>query len=74
MLISTLTTKGQATIPAEVRKALDLHEGDKVVFTVKDHKAIIEKVAPFDQKYHHALSGQLSEWSSAADEEAYDDL
>ncbi len=74
MLISTLTTKGQATIPAEVRKELDLHSGDKVAFTIKNHQVFIKKITPFDAKYHKVLSTQLSEWASEADEEGYHDL
>lgn len=33
---ATLTTKGQVTIPAEVRKAMGLAAGERVVFTVLD--------------------------------------
>lgn len=74
MLASTLTSKGQATIPAEIRKALNLHAGDVVGFEIKNHKAIITKIAPFDRKYHSALVSTLSEWSSSSDDEAYNDL
>ncbi len=34
MRTSTLTSKGQVTIPAEVRKRLGLHPGDRVGFVV----------------------------------------
>ena len=34
--LSTITTKGQVTIPAEVRKHLDLKPGDKILFVVED--------------------------------------
>ncbi len=74
MLASTLTIKGQTTIPSEVRKALNLHPGDKVTFKVSDHHAIITKVEPFDYEYHQALSGTLSEWDNEADDEAYNAL
>ncbi|OGV48044.1 MAG: hypothetical protein A3F46_00530 [Legionellales bacterium RIFCSPHIGHO2_12_FULL_42_9] len=74
MLASTLTIKGQATIPSEVRKALGLHPGDKVEFKVTNHQAIITKVDPFDYEYHRALSSTLSEWLSQEDDEAYNDL
>jgi hypothetical protein len=30
--------------------------------------------APFDRTYHHALSATLSEWDSAVDDEAYENL
>jgi len=36
MLKSTVTAKGQITIPAEVRKSLKLTPGDQVGFVVED--------------------------------------
>jgi AbrB family looped-hinge helix DNA binding protein len=35
-IISTITSKGQVTIPAEVRKHLGLKTGDKVGFVIGD--------------------------------------
>jgi antitoxin PrlF len=32
--VRTVTTKGQVTIPAEIRRLLDVEPGDKVVFRV----------------------------------------
>ncbi len=74
MLASTITSKGQTTIPAEIRKALNLKTGDTVAFKVTDHKVILSKVTSFDRLYHKTLSNTLSEWDSAADDEAYKDL
>ena len=34
MLHSTLTSKGQTTIPSEVREALNLRPGDKISYEV----------------------------------------
>lgn len=36
--ITTITTKGQVTIPESARKALDAQVGDKVIFDVVDPK------------------------------------
>ena len=36
MQTSTLTGKGQITIPADLRKALGLHAGDKVGFLLEN--------------------------------------
>lgn len=43
MGITTVTKKGQITIPADVRRALALKEHDKVVVKASGGKAIIEK-------------------------------
>ncbi|MDP9379923.1 MAG: AbrB/MazE/SpoVT family DNA-binding domain-containing protein [Chloroflexota bacterium] len=34
--VSVVTRKGQITIPAEMRKALDLNEGDKVALSLEE--------------------------------------
>jgi antitoxin PrlF len=71
MFTSTLTSKGQVTIPSEVRKNLDLHAGDKVVFEIIDQQVIIRKLTPFDHVCHAGLAATLTEWDSAEDNEAY---
>ena len=38
-----ITSKGQVTIPRSVREALDLHEGDQLVFRVEESRAVIGK-------------------------------
>lgn len=43
MNASTLTSKGQITIPAEIRHALKLHTGDHMVFQLVDEKIVIFK-------------------------------
>jgi antitoxin PrlF len=42
-----LTSKGQITIPKPVREALDLREGDELVFRVERSRAVIAKTASF---------------------------
>lgn len=74
MPISTLTSKGQATIPAEIRKSLKLRAGDKVVFEIINEQVIVRKITPFDHAYHAGLTATLNEWNSPEDDEAYRDL
>lgn len=38
-----VTSKGQVTIPKAVREALALETGDRVVFRVEQHRAIIAR-------------------------------
>lgn len=40
-----LTSKGQVTIPKNVREALGLKEGDEVVFRVEGKRAILARTA-----------------------------
>jgi AbrB family looped-hinge helix DNA binding protein len=37
MTVVTLTSKGQVTIPKEIRELLRLHSGDKIAFFVKSN-------------------------------------
>ncbi len=41
---STITSKGQVTIPADIRKALDLAAGEKVVFTQLEDGTTVMRV------------------------------
>ena len=38
-----VTTKGQITIPKEVRDALGITEGDHVVFRIEEHRAVVAR-------------------------------
>ena len=42
MELAKLTTKGQITIPAEIRKRLNVRAGDKVVFLEENGRILIE--------------------------------
>lgn len=75
MSSSKLTGKFQATIPKEVREKLKLKKGDTVVFQIVNNNIIvIKKSTPFDKEYLKAIAKTLTEWNSAADEEAYEHL
>jgi AbrB family looped-hinge helix DNA binding protein len=44
---ATLSSKGQLTVPKAVRDALDLHEGDRVVFRVANGRAVLSRTQSF---------------------------
>ena len=46
MATSTLTSKGQTTVPKEVRDALDLDVGDKLTWEVRGGKVAVTTERP----------------------------
>ena len=42
MELAKITTKGQITLPIQIRKKLNLKDGDKVLFIEKDGEVIID--------------------------------
>lgn len=42
-----VTSKGQITIPKQVREALDLHDGDSVFFAVQGNQAVLSRTPDF---------------------------
>ena len=75
MEMSSVTEKGQATIPASIRKRLGIKKGDKVSFRIERGKAILQKVDPVDWGYLKMVGQTLKEeWMSPEDCEAFDDL
>lgn len=43
-MLSTVTTKGQVTIPKEIRDHLKIHPNDKVDFIIEEGRAILVPV------------------------------
>ena len=74
MKASRLSSKGQVTIPIEVREAIGLEPGDLVAYEVKDGIVTLQRAEPFDAAFHAALSTTLTEWGSPEDEKAFRDL
>ena len=72
---SRLTSKGQATVSARVRRKLNLKPGDTVIFEESEDGAVfLRRAEPLDIEFLAALEKTLSEWNSENDDEAYDDL
>jgi antitoxin PrlF len=58
---SRITKKFQVTVPFAIRQKLGLKSGDIIHFELRD----------LDLAFLQALEGQLTEWHSEADEDAY---
>jgi antitoxin PrlF len=46
-IVSTITSKGQVTIPAEVRRHLGVTQGDKLSFVIEDDGSIEVKAPKY---------------------------
>ena len=65
MAISTISTKGQITLPAEMRRKLGVKPHDRVVLEVEDDAILIRKAHDFFE-----LEGFLGQAKSAEEERA----
>lgn len=74
IVVSRLTKKYQATIPAPVRDVLRLTQGDSVAFVIEGDRVVVRRAVPLDREFARALDGVLDEWLSEHDEAAYGEL
>jgi len=58
-----LSSKGQVSLPGEVRKALGLRPGDEVVFEITGGEVTIRRADPLDPFFNLPLFQALEEWS-----------
>jgi len=68
-LISTLSAKGQTTIPARVRRELDVHPGDTIWYDVEGDGVRIRKTTPLDMEWAKAVEATLTEWTGDDDDD-----
>lgn len=48
MLVSTITTKGQVTLPVKLRKKLGVKPADRIIFVQKNGDILIQKITPLN--------------------------
>lgn len=66
MPTATLSSKSQLVLPAEIRRKLQIHPGDRLVVEVEGDHAVIRKAPESDVE---ALAGYRSKiWRDYADE------
>lgn len=75
MEVSKVTSKFQATVPADVRAALGIKAGDSLAWEVRDGMATV-RLLPRDLKGWDPLAWMsfAGEWLSPEDEAAFRDL
>lgn len=72
--LSRVSSKGQVTLPKNVREAIGVRPGDAVAYQVSKGVVTLKRAEPLDVAFHAALERTLEEWASPEDEEAFGDL
>lgn len=73
--IAKVSTHGKTTVPREIRAALRVEPGDRIVWELAaDGSAHVRRATSLDLDYLRTVEATLTEWNGAADEEAYRDL
>ena len=67
--MSKISSKGQTTIPQEVRESLQAKPGDLLQYTLENGRVIIRKFTPDDVLFLKGMQAQLSEWQRSEDDD-----
>ncbi len=74
MIESTITAKGQTTLPKAVREALSVQPGDRVRYVVHEGQVLLLGVRPIGRLYgvlqHHGPTATLDDMDNAIAEGA----
>jgi len=69
--IAKVTSKGQITVPVEIRDALGIHTGDLLAFEVKSGYAVVSRQQSLREVSDRlAVTGPVSAAGSVSDDEA----
>jgi len=73
MDVARISTKGQVTIPIEIRKRLGLKEGDKVVFMEKgDNIVLINSNRLAFEEFQREMAGEAQKAGLHSEEDVVD--
>ena len=73
-MMSRMTSKGQTTVPAEIRKRLKLKAGDTVVFSMEGRRAVLRKADALDPAFLKLQQQAFSDWDAPEADRAFRDL
>ena len=65
MLTSTITSKGQVTLPAKLRKELGLKPSDRVFFDGKNGEVVIKKLPSIDSLFGSLANPKIKPLTTA---------
>jgi bifunctional DNA-binding transcriptional regulator/antitoxin component of YhaV-PrlF toxin-antitoxin module len=66
---SSVSSKGQTTLPAAVRKLLRVQSGDSILYEMEKEAVRIRKATPLDLSWARAVESTLTEWNGPDDDD-----
>lgn len=72
--VAKVTSKGQATIPSKVRKALGVEAGDSVLFAIDGDTVTLKRVEKLDAGFLKLASESFTDWNTEEADKAFRDL
>lgn len=66
---STVSSKGQTTLPVGIRRLLRVEAGDTILYESDQDTVRIRKALPLDLSWARALERTLDEWTGPDDDD-----
>ncbi len=73
-LVTKVTSKGQATIPSEVRRLLGVRGGDSVMFSIDGDTVTVKRAERLDAGFLRLATESFSDWNTPEADEEFRDL
>ena len=68
-IASTISEKGQTTIPVSVRRALRIGKGDSIGYLIEGNEVKLKKIQNIDMEWSTAVESTLTEWNGPDDDD-----
>lgn len=65
MLASTITSKGQVTLPIKLRRELGIKPSDRVIFVKKNGHIVVEKLASVDSVFGSLANPNIKPYTNS---------
>ncbi len=73
-LVTKVTSKGQATIPSEVRALLGVKAGDSVMFSIDGDTVTVKRAERLDAGFLRLATESFSDWNTPEADDEFRDL
>jgi bifunctional DNA-binding transcriptional regulator/antitoxin component of YhaV-PrlF toxin-antitoxin module len=74
MIQAVIRAKAQTTVPPEVREALGVREGDRIMWTLDGDRAVVERLKPAGRDPFETPFAAFTEWADPIDTEDFADF